>query len=527
LAARAKKNRSEPLPFYLDLSYWDGKKPGFEQWCISAISKEYGPRESDVSVWLEEDDLVLIFDGLDQLPRKLRTESFAAINRLRQNHGLLGIVVTSREQEYSDTSKRLQLNGCLWVNSLTAASVVEALLSAGDEHRGLLKATQSNRKLADLLRTPLFLVLALEAYNGAPEEKISKNASPWSATVIEAYLHHAEGRIATTNRTSDLGLRSWLPILAARLNRNHEPTFYPDRLPISYLSSGPKSLRDAATRRAGMLNAVLFGTVVALVRLPYLGVMFGDSFFIAYAGISIIFVVAVMIAVYHYARRAIRNPVNGRLSRPRGLWLRLIVNWTVGYVSLGSLASALNNMHASGAFVYLIWIGDIIVGMYPGWVLSRRLTLDEEKVPRYPGEENRSLLVTSVSCAITAAVALYISLFATFEPISLGAPKTFPMPAPILLMYFVVPYAAIIGLRNGGSDFIARYAACQIVASRHLLPRPYLRSFDSLRATSILVPRQGGYGFIHSLVRDYISSSAVRLPEFEDTTTMLRTPLIR
>ena len=113
LAVLARSNPVDPLPFYLDLSDWDGNRSDFQQWCISTISKEYGPKEEHVSIWLNEEDLVLIFDGLDQLPRKLRTGCVAAINSLRQGHGLLSLVVTCRGQEYFDTSRRLQLSGCL------------------------------------------------------------------------------------------------------------------------------------------------------------------------------------------------------------------------------------------------------------------------------------------------------------------------------------------------------------------------------------------------------------------------------
>ena len=78
--------------------------------------------------------------------------------------------------------------------------------------------------------------------------------------------------------------------------------------------------------------------------------------------------------------------------------------------------------------------------------------------------------MTSVSTAAVSAAVLYISLFAALEPLSLGAPTALPMPTPLLLGYFVIPYSLIIGIRNGGSDLMARHAALQIAATRRLLP---------------------------------------------------------
>ena len=234
----------------------------------------------------------------------------------------------------------------------------------------MLKAAQNNRKLVDLLRTPLFLALALEAYQGAPEERISKRASSWSASIIDAYLTHAEGKIACSDSV-DLGLRSWLPALASRLRRNREPIFYVDRLALNYISSGPQSLIDKVARRAGLLNALLVGTVITLVRLPYLEAMSRDSVLIAYLGMSVALVTILMIAVRRYGRRAVGNPLYGRRSRAKNVWFKIFRNWILGYFCVGSLASALDRMHAgSGLSMLGSWRRH--VGMYPGWVLAGR-----------------------------------------------------------------------------------------------------------------------------------------------------------
>jgi hypothetical protein len=108
LLERARQKEIEPIPFYLNLSQWDGRS-ALKEWCISAISAEYGPRREYVSEWLDEDDLVIIFDGLDELPRKERLECMASINSFRQSQRLLGLVVTSRDQEYFDSGRHLLL----------------------------------------------------------------------------------------------------------------------------------------------------------------------------------------------------------------------------------------------------------------------------------------------------------------------------------------------------------------------------------------------------------------------------------
>jgi cadmium resistance protein CadD (predicted permease) len=503
LLARSAEDRSQPIPFYIHASKWDGNKSNFGRWCVQRISSEYGPSEECVSRWIEDSDITLVIDGLDELTRKVRLDCLTAINRFRHTHGLVSIVVACREQEYIDSSKQLQLSGCLRLKPVNVKNVLSMLATVDKEGDGLLHKAKVDRKFRDLLCIPLFLKLAVHAYQNLPAVQIVNDSGSWQNSVIDAYLSQAGRRISNADNATGLG--KWLSVLAENLRARHQTIFYPDRLPIILVTEHQKSLREAGIRQAGFATGGVMAIALLAIRVPLLDDILKNSLFIAYAAPSVLLIAVLTFTAWKLGRHAIESPLGGRRSNVRRIIWRIGLNWILAYVCLSSLLSALSHFVPGQEFSILLLLSSIGVGMYPAWALTRSSTKDIEATPRYPGEENKSLVVTCAISVVAGAGALGITLFIALSPFGFADPSIFPLPIWAIMIYFVIPYSLAIGMRNGGAEVIARYASERLAISHGLLPRPYMATFDALRKSSILVPRQGGYEFIHTLVRDRLA----------------------
>lgn len=55
--------------------------------------------------WLDDNQILPLLDGLDEVAKEHRTTCIDAINVYRKNHGMMPTVVCSRRSEYLDQSK--------------------------------------------------------------------------------------------------------------------------------------------------------------------------------------------------------------------------------------------------------------------------------------------------------------------------------------------------------------------------------------------------------------------------------------
>jgi len=81
--------------------------------------------------WIENNDLILLLDGFDEVKTEQREVCVKAINTFRADCGMTGIVVCSRTREYEELASRLKLNGAVLIQPLTGEQV-NHYIAAGD-----------------------------------------------------------------------------------------------------------------------------------------------------------------------------------------------------------------------------------------------------------------------------------------------------------------------------------------------------------------------------------------------------------
>src|SRR5262249_43315586 len=117
--------------------------------------------------WLQNNYLLPLLDGLDEVPTTLQPDCVAAVNAFVEEFSPPGLVVCSRLNEYGWLPERLKLNGAICLEPLGPEEVSGYFERAGADLAGLREAVKTDYVLRELTQTPLMLSIMSLACQGA------------------------------------------------------------------------------------------------------------------------------------------------------------------------------------------------------------------------------------------------------------------------------------------------------------------------------------------------------------------------
>jgi len=117
LLLRAFENENHPIPVIFKLSSWSIERSPLVSWLIEELSNKYQVPQKIGQAWVENDRILPLLDGLNEVDLATRNACVGAINEYRQLHGLLPMVVCSRREEYLNLSVRLLLQRAMCITS--------------------------------------------------------------------------------------------------------------------------------------------------------------------------------------------------------------------------------------------------------------------------------------------------------------------------------------------------------------------------------------------------------------------------
>jgi len=247
IRAENDKDFSQPVPVIFNLSTWKGQQLPLIDWMIAELEAKYKIPNRLTRPWLENNRLLPLLDGLDEVMSEHRAACVGAINNFEKEFGLAGLVVCCRREEYTSLPVRLRLNSAISLQPLTPEHVNEYLAAAGPKLNGLHAALSEDNELLILAQSPLILSIMTLAYQDVSVDKLT---SPTSNTVEERRSHlfdtyiermfkrHGSGnQLYSPEQTKD-----WLAWLAKRMVQNKQNIFLIEELQ-------PIWLTDRNTRR--------------------------------------------------------------------------------------------------------------------------------------------------------------------------------------------------------------------------------------------------------------------------------------
>jgi GTPase SAR1 family protein len=164
--ARAEEDPQHPIPVVFNIASWTDAKQPIADWLVDELKTKYYTPKKIASDWIENDDLLLLLDGLDEVLPERREACACAINDFRREHGLTPLVVCCRIADYEALSTRLDLEGAVSLKPLTEKQVDDYLGRIGQELAALRTALKDDPILYELAQTPLMLSIMTLAYHG-------------------------------------------------------------------------------------------------------------------------------------------------------------------------------------------------------------------------------------------------------------------------------------------------------------------------------------------------------------------------
>jgi hypothetical protein len=475
LIARAEDNSTLPVPAVFNLSSWAEERKTIAEWLVDELKTKYRVPSKMGRQWIENNALILLLDGLDEVKSEHRKACADAINEFRSEHGLTSIVVCSRIREYEELASRLRMNGAVLIQPLTREQVDHYIVAGGPQLAALGNAIQADVVLQELAQVPLTLSIMSLAYSGPSADSLTSvldDSAQRRKLLFNAYV---DERFAPTEARAQRDLYSredtvhWLAWLAARMSEHGETVFLIERMQPSWLRSQRQRWIFSIVSSVlllGLLFWLLTGLVGALI-----GVLFG----------------------------VLLGTVGGWASRRNSRWMKIKLAeslklswsgaaWGSGLgVGLGLVLGAV--FRGESNMVVVLGTG-LFMGVFTGLFVAVTTTQIETKT-----KPNQGVWLSGKN-------ALFLMLFFwLFSGLLLGL-----LGATAAGLRAGLIGGLLFGEMFGGAAFIEHFELRFILWRSGDIPRNYVRFLDYAAERIFLRKVGGGYIFIHRMLVEYFAS---------------------
>ena len=188
LLTQATQDESLRIPVVFNLSTWASKQLPLSDWLITELQTLYLIPKKTAQTWVEQDDILPLLDGLDEVAEAQRGACIQAINDYRAKQGT-PLVVCSRTADYEAMGRKLLLSDALILRPLTPAQIGDYLTSGGPALEGIHLALQQDDTLQEMAQSPLMLSIMAVAYRDqAPEQFTSTNLDERGRQLFTTYI---------------------------------------------------------------------------------------------------------------------------------------------------------------------------------------------------------------------------------------------------------------------------------------------------------------------------------------------------
>src|SRR5579871_267742 len=227
LLDRAELDDDQLMPVVFNLSSWAVKRSDLSKWMVAELNTRSDVPKGVARQWIENDQIIPLLDGLDEVAAEHRDACVEAINAYRRDHGLIPIAACSRMGDYEALSAKLRLRSAVVVQALSQQQVANYLGRVGGSVRPLQAALQSEPSLWELVQTPLMLWVAMLAYRYSPAEVSQRWSSEQQRSQLFAkFVDAMFKRRAVESRYTPAQFVKWLSWLANRLKTADQSVFY-------------------------------------------------------------------------------------------------------------------------------------------------------------------------------------------------------------------------------------------------------------------------------------------------------------
>lgn len=264
-----------PMPVVFNLSSWSIRQGSIATWLVDELNERYAVPRRIGQTWVEEDHVLPLLDGLDEVQQEHRAACVEAINTFRGEHGLVGMVVCSRSDEYAELTDRLKLQGAVLIQPLAWEQINTYLADAGEQLAGLRSTLLEEPALRELAHTPLMLNIMIFAYHGAQRNSLELGATPGEQRrrLFAAYVERMFRRRSADQHYTQEQTVLWLHWLARAMVAQGQSVFLIERLQPDWLPDRATRWQYAFIDRmgSGLVFGLVFGLLAGVISWTSLG----------------------------------------------------------------------------------------------------------------------------------------------------------------------------------------------------------------------------------------------------------------
>jgi GTPase SAR1 family protein len=260
LLERAQQDERHLIPVVFTLSSWAEQRLTLSDWLVDELSKRYDVPHKLAKAWVDDELILLLLDGLDEVAAEHRDACVKTINDFVRAHGLLPLVVCSRIADYEALGVRLRVPSAVLIQALCWPQVQQYIEQAGAALAGLRTVLHNDTTLRELLDTPLMLSVVVLAYRGYAAEEIhaAGTVEEHRRHIFAAYTDAMFKRGAPTTIYTREQTEHWLTCLAKAMKDHSQTIFYLEWMRPDWLPG------QGQQQQVKLLRSVMIGHLVGL-----------------------------------------------------------------------------------------------------------------------------------------------------------------------------------------------------------------------------------------------------------------------
>jgi hypothetical protein len=510
---RAEKDQNQPMPVVFNLSSWIKPAQPLSDWLIDELNTKYNIPKKIANQWVENDQLLLLLDGLDEVAAERRDACVKAINEFRREH-LVPITICSRTAEYEALTTSLKVNSSVCIQPLSEQQISDYFNKCGAELTTVRKMLQDDEPLRELSRSPLMLNIMTIAYKGASEEELEKldTIEARRKHLFNKYIDVMFNRVARTKNElypRDKTIR-WLSWLAEKMTWQAQSVFLIERMQPIWLQTRyqKRKYTISITLIWGLIVWLISGLLVGLIAGLIYG-WIGKLLFGLLIGLLTGLIVGLLFGLFEGRKKTIETVESLKWSWKEakiGLIKGLLIGLLAGLI-FGLLAGLIFGLFV-GLFVGLL--GGLIIGPIELMILSG-LSYAEVKERTIPNQgirqsiKSAAIVLLAIIIGVTLIAGPVAVLVVVFGP-NVGLDAEF-VKVVVVLIFAVGPILGCCLLADyGGISVIQHFVLRFILYRNGYLPWNIVRFLDYAAERIFLQKVGGGYKFIHRLIQEHFAS---------------------
>jgi MFS family permease/energy-coupling factor transporter ATP-binding protein EcfA2 len=504
LVARAEEDSKRPLPVVFSLSSWSIKQSAIADWLIEELNNQYQVSKTLARRWIEEQQLLLLLDGLDEVRSDRRDACVRAINQFLQERGQTEMVICSRIRDYEALSSRLQLRGAIYIQTLVSAQINQYLNSLGDRLQAFKSLFREDSALQELAKSPLILNIIAIAYQDVAIADLSQLNSLKARRrhLFNTYIAKMFARRGIKSPYTPAQTLHWLIWLAQQLSQTSQSLFLIEQMQPTWL---PERTRKVVYP---IVSLALELSIFAVIGMAIAGRLGGLTAILSAGIVSLSLGQNEEIQTVETLKWSWQEAQKIALSRLTwGASVGLILGLILG------LTGQLRNGVISGLYLGLVY-GAIAILLLAAIAGFKGATIATKTI------SNQGIWRSLKNAAIVGAIGGLIGalLGGLVGGLVLGLPNW---------LWLGLIYGFTVGASFGGGKTCIRHFTLRLLLYfNRQIPWNYSRFLDYACDRIFLVQVGGGYSFIHRILQEHFAemqldsskASGAQIPALKSST---------